>query len=327
MAATTSGEIVNALLRAIEESGYPAAFLNNQLTGNPKKFAISLPENKAVGVWVYIWTLTHGGRASLPDEYRIQMTSRVQMNPLGLTVLMGYEPNLGLFAGFDLARHKTFTGDSNSVQIDIHAVRQALDQGLTFNRKSNDEIAIGVRPDHIVDYFNNAGELHRLGRFADTLPLLAKATAQQPIAPADIVALAAPRRVIVETIKRLSRLGSFRQQVLQAYGSRCAVTRAQLRLVDAAHILPVGAPNSSDDVRNGLAPTYHRAYDAGLIYLDEKFAMQINKSRVGELQAIKLDGGLKEFQSNLGKIHLPADKRQWPEPAFIKRANKYRHVG
>src|SRR5262249_17386557 len=155
----------------------------------------------------------------LPHEYRIQMTSvssPLPMNPSGLTVLMGYEPNLGLFAGFDLERHKTFTGDSPSVQIDIRALRQAIDLGLTFDRKSNDEIAIGVRPDHIVDYLNNAVELHRLGRFADTLPLLAKATAQQPIPQAAIAALATPRRVIVETISRLSRLGSFRQQVLNA---------------------------------------------------------------------------------------------------------------
>jgi putative restriction endonuclease len=55
-----------------------------------------------------------------------------------------------------------------------------------------------------------------------------------------------------------------------AYGNRCAVTRVQLRLVDAAHILPVGTTGSADHVRNGIAlsPTYHRAFDAGLIYLD-----------------------------------------------------------
>ena len=56
------------------------------------------------------------------------------------------------------------------------------------------------------------------------------------------------------------------------------ITVAQLRkrnldLVDAAHILPVGAPESIDDIRNGIAiaPTYHRAYDNGLIYLDEDY--------------------------------------------------------
>lgn len=45
----------------------------------------------------------------------------------------------------------------------------------------------------------------------------------------------------------------------------------QLRLIDAAHILPVGAKDSNDEVNNGLclALTYYRAYDRCLIYLDE----------------------------------------------------------
>jgi len=52
----------------------------------------------------------------------------------------------------------------------------------------------------------------------------------------------------------------------------------QLRLVDAAHILPVHTEETIDDVRNGIAlsPTYHRAFDGGLIYLDENYAMRIN---------------------------------------------------
>ncbi|MHC5767117.1 MAG: hypothetical protein ACYTXI_16145 [Nostoc sp.] len=48
--------------------------------------------------------MTPGGRVSLPDEYRIQMTSylrhdrRIQAGP---TILMGYYPDLKMFAGFD----------------------------------------------------------------------------------------------------------------------------------------------------------------------------------------------------------------------------------
>jgi putative restriction endonuclease len=58
----------------------------------------------------------------------------------------------------------------------------------------------------------------------------------------------------------------------------------QLRLVDAAHILPVGAVDSTDDVQNGVAlsPTYHRAFDNALIFLDENLVMKINPSK--ELQ-------------------------------------------
>ena len=331
MAALPPRVIVDALLQAVEDSGYSAAYLGARPKEHPRRIAIALPDNLAVSVWVYIWTLTHGGRTSLPHEFRIQMTtvgSPLQLNPHGPTVLLGYESDLRLFAGFDLARHRQFATGSPSVQININAVRQALQLGLSFDRKSNDEIAVGIRPDHLVDYINNATALHRFGRYADTFNLLTRATALEDIRDADMRSLSANRRRIVETISRLSRNGNFRQQVMHAYGSRCAVTRAQLRLVDAAHILPVGSPDSSDDVRNGvaLAPTYHRAYDAGLIYLDDNFEMRLNDARVSELRSLNLHGGLQDFASHLGRINLPPDRHQWPDPEYIRRANQYRNV-
>ncbi len=96
----------------------------------------------------------------------------------------------------------------------------------------------------------------------------------------------------------------------------------------AAHILPVGAPDSSDHVTNGLAlsPTYHRAYDNGLIYLDDTYRMRINPTRVTELSGLRLDGGIEKFKEPLGKILLPPDRAQWPKPDFIRRANTFRLI-
>jgi putative restriction endonuclease len=65
----------------------------------------------------------------------------------GPTVLIGYEPELNLFAGFDLQRHRTFTIGSPSAQIDREELRRAETEGLRFHRKSHDEIAVGIRPD------------------------------------------------------------------------------------------------------------------------------------------------------------------------------------
>jgi putative restriction endonuclease len=108
-----------------------------------------------------------------------------------------------------------------------------------------------------------------------------------------------------------------------------ARSRVQLRLIDAAHILPVGAPRSSDSVTNGLclAPTYHRAFDAGLIYLDEECRMQLNPDRLATLQAANLAGGLSTFRARLGeRIFLPPDPQQRPDPDFIRRANRFRQI-
>ena len=116
--------------------------------------------------------------------------------------------------------------------------------------------------------------------------------------------------------------------MLNGYGHRCAMTRIQLRLVDAAHILPVAAPGSADHIVNGIAlsPTYHRAFDNGLIYLDEQYVMRSNPEKEQALAALQLDGGLEAFKASLGRIHLPADPGQRPDPRFIRKANRYRRI-
>lgn len=107
------------------------------------------------------------------------------------------------------------------------------------------------------------------------------------------------------------------------------LTRAQLKLLDAAHILPVGADGSTDLVTNGitLSPTYHRAFDYGLIYLDAQLRMQINPRRVEYLRQLNLDAGLAAFSAPLGNaIHLPANPAQRPSLNIVRRANSFRRI-
>lgn len=103
----------------------------------------------------------------------------------------------------------------------------------------------------------------------------------------------------------------------------------QLRLVEAAHILPVAASGSTDQIRNGLAlsPTYHRAFDSGLIFVDTEHVMSINPARIAQLDKLNLTAGLPHLEASLGKIHLPAERSQWPHPSFIRKANKLRGIG
>lgn len=185
-----------------------------------------------------------------------------------------------------------------------------------------------IRAYQIVNYAFNNEHLHRYGRQPETFRLLTRASTLERITTAEIEALSEARRRIVQEVRRLSRMANFRQQVLHAYGNRCAVTRAQLRLVDAAHILPVGSPDSSDHVTNGLAlsPTYHRAYDNGLIYLDTDYVMRMNPHRLADLSALRLDGGIEGFKEPLGRILLPPDRGQWPKPEFVRKANAFRLI-
>ena len=331
MPALPAGQLVDAVLSAIQDSGYAGLLLNRKIREHPRRFLITDRSEDRFEAWVYVWTLTFGGRENLPDEFRIQMTtvaSPLSLNPTGPTVLVGYEPNLNLFAGFDLERHEEFTEGSPMVSTSMKAVRDALENGLSFFRKSNQEITVGIRPDRFVEYVRNASELHQLGRDMRTLGLISRATTLEHIPEEDVEVLSQNRRRLIHTVSRLSRDGSFRQQVLNAYSSRCAVTRLQLRLVDAAHILPVGVPGSVDDVRNGLAlsATYHRAYDNGLIYLDQDYVMRVNPAREQALREARLDGGFEGFRAALGRILLPPDRRQWPNRSYIQRANGVRRI-
>src|SRR5260370_6355871 len=165
MPAVAPEDLVAAIVNAIAESGCTGTLISGVRT-HPRRFAIAGP-NVSPFLAVYAWTLTFVGRPNLPNEYRIQMTS--VHSPLtiatdGPTILIGYDAERGLFAGFDVERQRTFTTGSPSVQIDITELRKAETDGLSFHRKSNDEIAVGIRPDMFIAYAMNATVLHRFGR-------------------------------------------------------------------------------------------------------------------------------------------------------------------
>jgi putative restriction endonuclease len=329
MPAAPPNQIADAISDAIAQSGL-VGVLASPARRNPRRFVLS-GANAPAALTVYAWTLTFGGRPALENEYRIQMTSvtsPLELGTDGPTVLMGYEPGLGLFAGFDLLRHRRFTTGSPSVQIDLEELKKAETDGLSFHRKSNDEIAVGVRPDMFIAYVMNAALLHRWGRDANVLRLLNQAVHAPRLALQEINTLATERRRVLTEVNRLTREAGFRRRILFAYGNRCAVTRVQLRLIDAAHILPVGVPGSADRVPNGIAlsPTYHRAFDAGLIYLDEDFRMRLNDGQIQVLQRLDLAGGIESFKAPLGKIFLPPENAQWPSVDFIRRANRFRQI-
>ena len=331
MPAVSASSIVNAILNAFRESGATAYYASEALQSHPRKFVIN-HNGRTFSIWIYIWSLTHGGRVTLPDEFRIQMTSvtsPLPTNPSGYTAILGYHGDLNMFAGFDLQLHRKFTTGSPSIQIDINAIHTALQNGWSLHTKTNDEIAVGIRPDLLLNYILDTESLHRYGANAQLLGLLNKATKSEEIPQQDIEGLAEDRQKIVREVSRLSRDAAFRKTVLDAYGNRCAVTRAQLQLLDAAHILPVAAENSSDHVSNGIAlsPTIHRAYDNCLIYLDEDLVMKINQQKADELVAYQLDGGLQEFCSALNtQIYLPSNEKERPHIDFIQLANQYRRI-
>ena len=127
--------LVAALIAAFDENN-AVAHLVSIASRNPRRLIVQ-SESNTIEVWAYIWTLTHGGGAARPkDEFRIQITGvrpPLDLNPRGPTLLLGYEPNLGCFAGFDVNKHQTFSTRSPSIQIPITTLHDALQHGLSLS--------------------------------------------------------------------------------------------------------------------------------------------------------------------------------------------------
>jgi hypothetical protein len=71
---------------------------------------------------------------------------------------------------------------------------------------------------------------------------------------------------------RLVRSAKFGQKVVGAYDKKCAMCGLNLGLVSGAHILPVSAPESVDEIWNGLAlcDNHHRAFDSHRLWVQPR---------------------------------------------------------
>lgn len=337
MHASLSREIIAAIERAIESSGH-AAVLASPENEQPFRFNVMGKEFGVIVIWVYARALTPAARANR-DEYRIQIKRAdlpMALNQIGPTLLLGYYSPEDFFVGFDPTTVPIGAKTQLSVgYVSLRVMKRSKREGMTFDRDRRGRIAVGVRGDMLVAYALNAVDIHHVADDDELLQLLQTAAGafKDHSRSADdleqrITKLSDRRKRLLRRVRLFSRDGGFRDRVLSAYESRCAVSGMQLGLVDAAHILPVCAPGSTDMVNNGvpLLPNYHRAFDTGLIFLTDDYVMKINEPRARSLNDEGLSRGLQEFRQTLGKIRLPTERHHWPDPNMIKQANAVRKI-
>ena len=212
-------DLLQQLLNSFEESGANAVLISPLEQRHPRVFVVQSGD-KVEQIWVYMWTLTHGGGYRRPhDEFRIQLTGvepPLQLNPNGPTLLLGYEAARGCFAGFDIRKHLTFTPGSPSIQIRIAVLDDAQRDGIAFGRKGNEEIAVGFRSDYLLPYAVNSEVLHQQAIDPATVALMGKAARQGVVEPQDIQA------IVPGAPTRRGRGGALHAGGwLPAQGSRC----------------------------------------------------------------------------------------------------------
>lgn len=280
---------------------------------------------------IYIWHLTHGGGAKRPaDEYRIQITGlRHFLNrPDEKTVILGWWNKGEVFAGFDFAKHMGILGSSPSIQIREAALRKAAINGIATADKGNNEIAVAFRPDFFIHYIENLEEIHNFGESSRDYEILEKILDNPERASDALIDRVSTRRKIsIVTVSKKLREASFQARVLTAYGFECAFCGIQMKLIDAAHIVPVSLPDSSDITSNGisLCPLHHRAFDKAFVTFDEEYRIKLNDKELDKLKNAGRDGQMGRFLSELRSlIKVPPDTRDRPRRDFIDRANKFR---
>ena len=120
-----------------------------------------------------------------------------------------------------------------------------------------------------------------------------------PIAPdADPSQFAARRAYATATVKVRLHQKKFRQLVVAAYRTRCAVCRIRHDiLLDAAHILPDRDERGRPEVPNGLAlcKIHHAAFDADILGVSPDYVIRIRHDILEEHDGPMLQHGLKEM--------------------------------
>lgn len=124
-------------------------------------------------------------------------------------------------------------------------------------------------------------------------------------------------------IENFSRGEAFKKEVPKIYDYTCAITEmrvdstANVSMIDACHIIPFSV-SFNDTIKNGIAlcPNMHRAFDRGLISIDDDYRVVISKIFMESYSHYSI----KQF--NRKEILRPKDENYWPSLENLRSHRK-----
>ena len=133
----------------------------------------------------------------------------------------------------------------------------------------------------------------------------------------------------VEAKKRLHQ-EAFREQVLRAYDTRCAICNLpRAELLEAAHILPDRDVRGRPEVPNGLSlcRLHHGAYDRNLLGIRPDLVVEIAPMLMEEHDGPVLEQAIKGFDQKRVQV-VPRRRVLWPRREYLEeRYEAFRRAG
>ena len=321
----SSANLRKWILDSLSASGRNALILSSPRSGPVRVLLGGLGDEEAVILRIYARNVTHGGGpARAADEYRIQLTGEMPRQVAGeITIVLGWSEKFKVFAGWDASVHTERESSSPSLQIRAQTLTSAKDIGLAAAIRHSDDVVVAFRAELLAIYCLNAFDIHNdsAADIVDVLNAIPSSTdsddGDEPLEQAP-----ASRKKVARTIESNYRAWDFSLRVKKAYGDRCAVCATQLDLNEAAHIVPVAWPGSTDQTSNGLllCRNHHRAYDAKLLSVTKSMMIEISKSRGKDLENLGKDGGLVDLMAFDGQILavVPDSMADKPKPKYLQ---------
>jgi hypothetical protein len=191
MARRSKPDLIQLVINAFLGSGWAVERLSDAQT-HPARLTVTRRGVRRV-LTVYIWNMSHGGRGRADYEHRIQITGHavLEAGADGPTLILGWEDDLKVFAGFDPVRRLGEVGNSPSIQIRRQALDAALRQGGAVQAKRDGEFAAAIRPDRLDVYAETLEAVH--AGDASSLTEVQYSTAVEPLE--SLNALASPGAV------------------------------------------------------------------------------------------------------------------------------------
>jgi putative restriction endonuclease len=319
-------QLLDCFVRAVESAGWSVGIIGT--LSHPFRLYLYRDQD-SFNILLYIWNITHGGRKRSADEYRVQVTGvpSIEQQAEYKTLILGYWDEQGVFAGWDVNFHAGPSSFSPSLQIREQYLITAAQNDFAVCPKDQGELAVAFSSSFLLTYCRNLEGLHAAGTMPLEVRVLERIAERGAIDEVDLSPLPAPRQRIVRTIEQNYREASFRGRVLTAYSSACAMCGIQLKLVDAAHIIPVYDPQSTDETTNGvcLCALHHRAMDRVLVGIAPDYRILVNEEEVKRLTQEGLSSGADMLRRNLAAIiRMPPERAQRPNPAYLQTALQIR---